>query len=71
MMFHPRSAVKALMWRFVAGIDTFLLSWLITGKASYAVGIMSTEFFTKSMIYYLHERVWRMPWFLHLFGEDR
>jgi uncharacterized membrane protein len=54
-----RSLAKALSWRLVGSIDTFTLSFLVTGSARYAVSIASGEALTKIALYYMHERVWR------------
>lgn len=60
---HIRSLAKAVSWRFVGSLDTFVLSLLITGNARYAVSIASVEALTKIVLYYLHERAWRLvPW---------
>jgi uncharacterized membrane protein len=69
--FHPRSVAKAVTWRFFAGIDTFLLTLLLTGKIGIAGSVMGAEVFTKIGIYYLHERLWRIPLLTHMFHEDR
>lgn len=61
---HIRSGLKAVTWRFVASSDTFILSWLITGKVAIGFSIAGAEVFTKVLIYYLHERVWRYFSFL-------
>ncbi|MDB5447591.1 MAG: hypothetical protein JWQ97_2908 [Phenylobacterium sp.] len=57
---HGRSFAKAVTWRAVGTADTFLWSWLITGEAVSAGTIALTEIFTKIVIYYLHERLWRV-----------
>jgi uncharacterized membrane protein len=60
---HPRSLVKAVSWRIVGSIDTFVLSWIITGKLKFAVSIAGVETITKILIYYFHERAWAaIPW---------
>jgi uncharacterized membrane protein len=60
---HARSFVKSLTWRFFSGMDTFARSWLFTGKLEYAWEITSAETVTKIVLYYLHERAWRLiPW---------
>jgi uncharacterized membrane protein len=60
---HVRSVIKAVTWRLVGSLDTFLLSLLITGKLKFAVSIASAEVMTKIVLYYLHERAWRLvPW---------
>lgn len=53
-----RSAIKALTWRTIGTIDTFLLSWLITKEPVTAGAIASFEVITKTVLYYFHERGW-------------
>lgn len=55
---HYRSIVKAVSWRATGTIDTILISWLITGKLSFAFSIGFVELFTKVFLYYVHERIW-------------
>jgi uncharacterized membrane protein len=55
---RSRSFIKALTWRITGSIDTFIISWIITGSGKWAVGIASIEVFTKIILYYFHERVW-------------
>lgn len=57
---HLRSLLKAVSWRFVGGLDTFLRSWLFTGRLEYAVSITGAETITKIILFYLHERAWRL-----------
>jgi uncharacterized membrane protein len=57
---HMRSLIKAISWRFVGSLDTFLLSLLVTGSAKHAVTIASLEAASKIALYYGHERVWRL-----------
>ncbi len=60
---RTRSLLKALTWRVIASLDTFLISFLITGRFDWATSIAIFEIITKSTIYYLHERVWnRINW---------
>jgi uncharacterized membrane protein len=60
---HGRSFIKAVSWRTVGTIDTFIISFFVTGKVSIAGSIASIEVVTKILIYYLHERAWAMiPW---------
>ena len=60
---HGRSFIKAVSWRTVGTIDTFIISFVVTGKVSLAGGIAAIEVVTKIVIYYLHERVWALvPW---------
>jgi uncharacterized membrane protein len=55
---HPRSIAKALSWRALGSIDTFVLSFIITGNFVWAGSIASAEVVTKMVLYYLHERGW-------------
>jgi adenylylsulfate kinase len=55
---HTRSIVKALSWRTLGTIDTFILSWFITGQIEIAAAIGGVELITKTALYYLHERLW-------------
>ena len=60
---HGRSFAKAVSWRTVGTIDTFIISFFVTGKISLAGTIAAVEVVTKILIYYLHERVWAaIPW---------
>jgi hypothetical protein len=49
---------KAVSWRAVGTLDTFVVSWLVTGQAQLALTISGVEFFSKIVLYYLHERAW-------------
>jgi uncharacterized membrane protein len=61
--FHFRSVAKAINWRVPGTVDTFVLSFLITGCAKFAGGIAATEVITKVALFYGHERVWaKVPW---------
>jgi uncharacterized membrane protein len=53
-----RSLAKAISWRVTGTIDTFLISWLITGQILLASGIALTEIITKIFLFWIHERVW-------------
>jgi uncharacterized membrane protein len=55
---HVRSLAKAVSWRIFASIDTFIISFFVTGKISLAGTIAAVEVMTKIVIYYLHERAW-------------
>ena len=58
-----RSLAKAVSWRITGTLDTFLVSWLITGQVLLASGIAFTEIMTKVFLFWLHERVWnRITW---------
>lgn len=53
-----KSALKAISWRAVGTIDTMIISYIITGKVTIALSIGSVEVITKTILYYLHERLW-------------
>jgi len=52
------SLVKGVTWRFVGSIDTILISWIYTGNPIIGLKIGATEFLTKVVLYYIHERIW-------------
>ena len=55
---HKMSIYKSLTWRVTASADTFVISWLISGKVEIASAIAGIEVFSKIILYYLHERAW-------------
>jgi len=55
---HKRSLLKAVSWRMLGTIDTFVLSLIITGRVDFAAAIGGVELLTKTILYYFHERVW-------------
>jgi len=58
-----RSLFKAMSWRITGTIDTFVISFLVTGQLKYASAISLTEVITKILLYYCHERAWsRISW---------
>ena len=60
---HSRSFLKAISWRILGSIDTFVISFFVTGKLTFALSIASVETFTKIALYYFHERIWAViPW---------
>ena len=52
-------ALKTLSWRATAGIDTFVLTFLITGNPAAAAAVAGTESFTKFALFYGHEWLWQ------------
>ena len=55
---HTRSVLKAVSWRMLGTLDTFVISWFLTGQVEIAGSIAGLEFITKIAWYYLHERIW-------------
>jgi uncharacterized membrane protein len=70
MASHIKSVAKAITWRTLGAADTFVLSFLVTGKATVAVGIVGFELLTKSVLYYGHERAWEISWLANLSRGD-
>ena len=55
---HSRSFAKAVSWRILGSLDTFILSWFFTSSVKAAGAIATTEVLTKMVLYYFHERAW-------------
>ncbi len=53
-----RSIVKTVSWRVIGTIDTVVISFIITGNFTMAASIGSIELFTKTILFYAHERTW-------------
>ena len=53
-----RHVLKTITWRIIGTLDTFLLSWFISGNAMIGLKIGGFEVITKMILYYFHERVW-------------
>jgi sulfate adenylyltransferase large subunit len=60
---HARSLVKAVSWRATGSLDTFVVTFVISGSTKLAGSVAVTEILTKIVIYYGHERLWALvPW---------
>ncbi len=55
---HARSIIKALSWRIIATVVTFLVAWLFTGTVDMAMKIGVLDTLIKLAAYYYHERAW-------------
>lgn len=64
---NVRSLVKSITWRVVATLTTILLVFLFTGNIVVSTSVGALEFLVKTIIYYLHERVWN----LSNFGREK
>ena len=58
MVSKKRHIFKTITWRILGTLDTFLLSWFITGSLSIGAAIGGIEIITKMILYYFHERAW-------------
>ena len=58
---HPRSLVKAVSWRALGSVDTFVLGMIFTGgNGKIAGAIAGTAEITKNVLFYFHERLWSL-----------
>ena len=55
---HSRSILKAVSWRATGTLDTILISFILTGQIKLALSIGLVELATKTVLYYMHERLW-------------
>ncbi len=53
-----RSILKTITWRITASTTTLLLVYIISGQLEIAGAITLYEIVVKTLIYYLHEKVW-------------
>lgn len=55
---QKRHIFKTITWRFIATMITILLVWFFTGSIEIGIGLGVLEIIIKTIIYYLHERLW-------------
>jgi uncharacterized membrane protein len=58
MVSHSRHIAKAISWRAIGSADTIVIAWIITGSLQIGAAVGGVEIVTKTVLYYLHERVW-------------
>jgi uncharacterized membrane protein len=58
MVSYKRHIAKTISWRVIGTLDTFILSWVITGSWKIGATIGGVEVVTKMILYFLHERAW-------------
>ncbi|MEO0572693.1 MAG: DUF2061 domain-containing protein, partial [Bacteroidota bacterium] len=59
---YKRHVAKTITWRLLGTLDTFVISWVITGDPLIGLKIGLIEVLTKMLLYYFHERLWiRVP----------
>ena len=49
---------KAITWRILATVITFLIAWAILGKVEYAAGIAWLDMLIKLVAYMGREKLW-------------
>ncbi len=65
---HVKSIAKAMSWRVVGAIDTFVLAFFVTGHMGMASAVVGFEVITKTCLYYGHERVWEHSMIARVFS---
>ena len=55
---NKRHVFKTITWRVVGTLDTIILSFWIWGDGSQSLQIGGAETVSKSVLYYLHEKLW-------------
>ena len=58
MVSYKRHIAKTLSWRLLGTLDTFVLSWVLTGDVKIGAAIGGAEVITKTILYFFHERAW-------------
>jgi sulfate adenylyltransferase large subunit len=56
----PRSIAKALSWRAVGSLTTFVVALILTGSPTLAGSVVAAEIVAKIAFYYCHERIWAL-----------
>jgi len=65
-----RSILKTITWRVVASLTTVLVAYLVTRRLTVAISIGGIDMVVKTLIYYLHERVWSKSRFGYVTERD-
>lgn len=55
---NKRTIAKALTWRVWATCTLFLIGGLTTGSWAMATAIIGVDLVVKTILYYIHERLW-------------
>jgi uncharacterized membrane protein len=67
IMRRRRHIAKAITWRIIGSLDTFLIATILlyyfnhasySDSSKYAAWIAGIELITKTILYYFHERAW-------------
>ena len=53
-----RTLVKTVIWRLIGSMDTFVVSYIVTGTFETALKIGGIGLFTKMIMYFIHELIW-------------
>jgi adenylylsulfate kinase len=55
---HARSVAKALSWRVMGTLATTMLVFVFTRRLTISLAVGGLEFFSKIVLFWLHERLW-------------
>ncbi len=55
---HSRTIFKTLSWRILATSTTLILVYIFTENIAISASVGILETIAKTILYYLHERVW-------------
>jgi uncharacterized membrane protein len=55
---RKRHLLKAVTWRIIASITSFLIGWLVTGSLNVGITVGIFDIIIKFILYYFHERIW-------------
>ncbi len=55
---HKRSIAKAITWRVIATLVTFIVAYWFTREVVLSMGIGFGDAIIKAFTYYFHERLW-------------
>lgn len=50
--------IKSIIWRFIATLITFLVSWGVSGNFNFGLAIGGIDATIKFVGYFLHEKAW-------------
>ena len=55
---YDRSMLRILVYRAVGAIITAFIIYALTGTLALAIGVGAISLVAKTILYYLHEKVW-------------
>jgi len=58
MIQRKRHLAKAITWRFIATLTTFIIAYLVSGDFALGASIASVDVLIKTALYYWHETLW-------------
>lgn len=57
-MSSKKSIYKTITWRIMASLTTVILVYIFSGELKVAGSVVILEALIKSIIYYVHEKLW-------------